>query len=140
MKPQKWCFYCKRYFDRERFADHRKLHERERNIDAKSHVQYTGIQKKDKTEIDDYMICVLHQNKVPCQVQGCHYIPFGKIRKSYMMRCAKGIVLEWMEGNVTIRKKTFPFFPHDTGENGMVPIDTKNKTVTIMGVQIRLKI
>ena len=140
MKPQKWCNYCKRYFNREGFGVHTKLHEREKNIDAKTHVQYTGLQKKGKNEIDDYMICVLHQHKVPCPVKGCNYFPFGKIRKSYMMKCAKGIVLEWMEGKVTKWKKTFPFFPHHTGENGMIPIDMSTRTVTIMGVPIRLKI
>jgi len=137
MKPQKWCNYCKKYFDRATFDAHRKLHERERNIDAKSHIQYTGLQKKGKTEIDDYMICVLHQKKVPCSVKGCNYMPFGKIRKSYMMKCARGIYLEWMEGKDTIRKKTFPFFPDD---NEMIPIDMKTRTVIIKGASIRLKI
>lgn len=140
MKLKSWCRYCKRYFDREGFGDHKKLHERERNIDAKSHVQYTGLQKKGKTEIDDYMICVLHQHKVPCPAKGCHLEPFGVIRKSYMLKCAKGIVREWVEDGEEFKIKSEPFFPHDTGKNGMIPIDMKTRTVTIMGVPIRLKI
>ena len=140
MKPQRWCNYCKRYFISATFDNHKKLHDRERNIDAKSHVQYTGIQRKGRVEFDDYMICVLHQHKVPCPVKGCHYEPFGVIRKSYMMKCARGIVGEWMEGKDTIRKKTFPFFPHGSGKDGMIPIDMKTRTVVIMGVPIRLKI
>lgn len=144
MKRQTWCYHCQRYFDRETFGDHKKLHDRERNIDATTRIQYTGQHKKGffkgKTDEDDYLICILHQKKVPCPVVGCHYKPFGMIRKSYMMKCAKGILLEWIEEKVTKQKKTFPFFPHESGENGIIPIDMQNKTVTIMGVPIRLKI
>jgi len=135
----KWCIFCKEYFDRTRFGEHKKMHDRERNTDAVNQNQYTGQFKKNSgKDKDDYMICVLHQKKVPCPVKNCHYKPFGMIRKSYMIRCAKGI---YDLSDTT--KRCDPYFPSTdnlTGENSLLPIDMKTKTVTIMGVPIRLKI
>ncbi len=142
MTSMTWCYKCKRYFAKQGFGDHIANHKRESNVDATNQTQYTGRfpktgHGKDDDKGGDYMICVLHQKKVPCPVIGCHYLPFGIIRKSYMMKCAKGIIREWKEGREEFKIKTVPFFPQ---ENQMVPIDMKTRTVTLMGVPIRLKI
>jgi len=122
------------------------------NTDAMVYNQYQG--KKSENQDKDYMICVLHQKKVPCPVVGCHYLPFGMMRKSYMQKCAKGIIREWKEtgdesdslnnivkektrNGIICRLMTYPFF-HFNDE--LVPIDMTTKTVTIMGVPIKLLI
>lgn len=148
----RWCYHCKMYLQSDTFQMHKKQHQHEMNTDIMVHNQYQG--RKSESEDKDYMICVLHQKKVPCPVTGCHYIPFGMMRKSYMLKCAKGIIREWNETgdeshymnnivkektrNGTIcRMMTYPFFPF----NGkLVPIDSRTRTVTIMGVPIKLKI
>lgn len=134
------------------FQKHNKQHQHEMNTDTMVYSQYQG--KKSESEDKDYMICVLHQKKVPCPVIGCHYLPFGMMRKSYMQKCAKGIIREWKEidgeshylnnivkektRNGTIcRVMTYPFF-HFHGK--LVPIDMRTRTVTLMGVPIKLKI
>ena len=143
----RWCKYCEDYVPGRTFADHVNQHELGMNSDAKNRRQYTGnIDKKS----DDYMICVLHQKKCPCPVKSCNYKPFGVIRKSYMIRCSKGILRD--DKPDPEREKRYmnypmprvsPFFPHtdaNTGEQLMIPIDMETKTVTIMGVPIFLRI
>ena len=149
MSHFRWCDYCKDYVPSRSFNSHRNQHEFELNSDAKDRKQYTGSFQKNN---EDYMICVLHQKKCPCPVKNCNYIPFGMIRKSYMIRCAKGILSHKDEKPNTELEKLFlnypsqrvaPFFPHTnmiTGKTEMIPIDMSTKTVTIMGVSIFIRI
>ncbi len=142
MTSMTWCYKCKKYFAKQGFGDHIANHKRESNVDATVQTQYTGRfpktgHGKDDDKGGDYMICVLHQKKLPCPVVGCHYLPFGIIRKSYMMRCAKGIIRKYKEDGIDHEMKTFPFFPDSLG---MIPLDMTKRTVTLLGVPIRLKI
>jgi len=135
MSGMRWCYYCKQYIGSNIFYEHIDYHKRLMNTDAIQREQYTGFREERKQE--DYLICVLHQNKVPCPIKNCHCTPFGMIRKSYMLRCAKGIY-----DVKDTSKRCNPFFPEynpETGKN-MIPIDTETKTVIIMGVPIKLKI
>jgi len=146
----RWCYHCKMYVTSDTLQMHKKQHQHEMNTDIMVHDQYQG-RKSEKDQ--DYMICVLHQKKVPCPVIGCHYLPFGMIRKSYMEKCAKGIIKEWKHtgeesvlNNIVMERTrngtmcrimTHPFFPF--GEK-LVPIDSRTRTVTLMGVPIKLRI
>jgi hypothetical protein len=116
------------------------MHNRESNTDSVNRDQYHA--RKTEKDMDNYLICVLHQNKVPCSVKGCHYIPFGMIRKSYLIDCSKGILRKWVENGEAKEVKIFPFFPDhsEQAEKIIVPIDMTTRTVTIKGVPIRLKI
>lgn len=122
MVNMKWCKYCKDYYPRESFHDHMRQHNSEMNSDAIEHKQYFGSREKRQ---NDYMICVLHQKKVPCPVKDCHYQPFGMIRKSWMLECTR-------QG----------YFPTSTvtGDQTYVRINEKEKTVVLMGATIHLKI
>ena len=101
------------------------------------------------------MICVLHQKKCPCPIKDCRYT-FGMIRKSYMLRCAKGIIREWettekqdysnyanlfdeikTTNGYKYRITTVPYFPFGMNQ---IPIDMKTKTVVLMGATIHLRI
>ena len=149
MSHFRWCNHCKDYVSSRTYNDHMKQHELGMNSDAKDRVQYTGIAEKN---LDDYMICVLHQKKCPCPVKNCDYEPFGMIRKSYMIRCSKGFLGDKEEKPDAESSKLFmnyprprvaPFFPHtdiNTGKTVMIPIDMETKTVNIMGVPIFLRI
>ena len=136
MNIHRWCKYCNDYVPGKTFADHKRQHEIGMNSDAVERKQYTGVSRKIS---DDYMICVLHQKKLTdgkCPVKTCRLVPFGIIRKSYMIRCMKGII------DATDIKKAEPFFPHtnmNTGEQLMIPIDMESKTIKIMGVTIFLR-
>ena len=136
----KWCFHCKMHVSKDTFQKHRKQHQHEMNTDSVSYSQYQG---KPEDEKKDYMICVLHQRKVPCSIIGCKYQPFGMIRKSYLLRCFKGILQEWKDENGEKHTtKTHPFFPFtnpETGKQSLIPIDIDKRTVTLMGVPIKLK-
>lgn len=128
----RWCTTCKDYVPSRTFNDHMNQHNIGMNSDAVDRKQYTGHLEKNQ---EDYLICVLHQKKVPCPVKNCKCIPFGIIRKSYLISCMKGIV----QG---IDHRVKPFFPHtdlNTGKHEMIPIDMETKTVTIMGVPIFIK-
>lgn len=149
-----WCKHCKDYYPRERYYDHMNQHKSELNIDAIEHKQYIGTRVKSE---NDYMICVTHQKKYPCPVKDCRYT-FGIMRKSYMLRCAKGYigtdeeVKLWKEGvrpnensvylnyPRPIIEPFFPFIEPSTGERILIPIDMKTKTVILMGATIHLRI
>ena len=134
MGNMRWCRYCKDYFPIQIFFRHKEQHEHEMNTDAVQHKQYAGI---GETEKEDYFICVLHQRKTPCPIKDCECVPFGMIKKSYLLRCAKGIY-----DLSDTSKRCEPFFPeHDeeTGRN-MIPIDMETKTVIIKGVTIKLRL
>lgn len=132
----RWCRYCEDYVPARAFSDHKRQHEIGMNSDAIERKQYTGRVEKSS----DYFICVLHQKKTvdgKCPVKSCRLVPFGVIRKSYMMRCMKGII------DATGIRKVAPFFPHNdvnTGNQLMIPIDMETRTVKIMGVPIFLKV
>ena len=137
MTNHRYCKICKDYFSAGIFPSHMKQHNMTMNSDAVEHTQYTGVLEK---KSEDYMICVLHQKKITngkCQIKNCNFIPFGLIRKSYMMNCIKGIIKN------KDYQRVAPFFPHtdiNTGKDMMIPIDMETKTVTIMGVPIFLRI
>lgn len=136
MNPHRWCKYCEDYVPGKSFPDHKRQHEIGMNSDAVNRKQYTGTSKR---IVDDYMICVLHQKKITngkCPIKNCVFVPFGMIKKSYMIRCMKGIV------DATDIVKTKPFFPHidiNTGKQLMIPIDMTTRTIKIMGVTIFIR-
>lgn len=149
MSQMFYCRFCKDYYQKSSYNDHMNQHKSEQNIDAVEHKQYTGnVSDKNK---DDYMICVLHQKKVPCGVKDCKYQPFGMIRKSWMMKCAKGIIGADDSHLTEEEKKHYlnsgirhvePFFPFSDSNSKqvMIPIDMKTKTVVLLGCTIHLRI
>lgn len=135
MKSQRWCKDCHDYVPSRTFKDHMNQYNIGRNSDAVDRKQYTGNLEKSS---EDYMICVLHQKKITdgnCPIKSCNFMPFGMIKKSYMMSCMKGIV-------AGVDHRVAPFFPHtdmNTGKHEMILIDMDTKTVTIMGVPIFIR-
>ena len=121
MSHFRWCSACKDYVSSRTFKDHMNQHNIGMNSDAVDRKQYTGFIEKGS---DNYMICVLHQKKVPCPVKNCKYVPFGMIRKSRLKEFIKSGV--W--------KSTDMY-----GKMLDVPIDQDTRTVTIMGVPIFIK-
>ena len=123
MNSMFWCKYCQDYVPRANFGKHMKQHNQIMNTDAVEHPQYSGSVREGS---DDYFICVLHQKKTPCPVKNCFCNPFGMIKKSYMLSSAR-------EG----------FFPSTDRNTGLIvkhKINMETKTITIMGVMIRLRI
>jgi len=117
----KFCGKCQEWIDDKEFPDHMKMENIGLNTDATEHRQYTGS----STGSNNYMICVLHQKKAPCQVKGCNYEPFGLIRKSHMMEYFKIGWWRW----------------HDRyGQDEFVKIDIDTKIVVLFGVPIKLRI
>lgn len=121
MTGQRWCKHCKDYVSSRTFVDHINQHNNGLNSDAIDRKQYTGYIEKGS---DNYMICILHQKKVPCPVKNCKCIPFGMIRKSRLK--------EFIKSGIWKHTDTF-------GKMVDVPIDSDTRTVTLMGVPIFIK-
>jgi|GEM_PF-3835344 hypothetical protein len=120
MKGQRYCKYCQDYYPSDIFPEHMRVHEI--GNPSIEHKQYTGFTKKDS---GDYMICILHQKKVPCPIKGCGCSPFGMVKKSIMVNNAKKGVFHTSDAY---------------GRQMLVPIDMDTKTVVLLGVPIHLKI
>lgn len=120
MRKTRWCRVCQDYVPNIR--DHIKQHSIGQNSDAIERKQYTGF-SSDKKE--DYMVCLLHQKKVPCPIKDCHYKPFGMLKKSLLMSYIKNGEILW----------------HDRYGNQIppVPIDFETKTVILFGATIHLR-
>jgi hypothetical protein len=119
MKHLRYCPTCTDYIPSLTYREHMKQH----NIGNPliQHEQYLG--SFSKQDGSDYMICLLHQKKTPCPVKDCNYHPFGMLRKSLMMSYIKSGIWIWYDGSNTTE----------------IPIDSRTRTVTIMGVPIFLK-
>lgn len=144
MSDLRWCSNCQDYIGKLHYNEHMKQHSiGNPNVE---HKQFSG-QVKDES---DYMICILHQKKVPCPVKHCKYQPFGMIRKSVMIKCAKGIIGDPKKINDppepgymnNPNRKVAPYFPHCDfeGNQVMIPIDMKTRTVILNGATIHLRI
>ena len=136
MEKPRWCSTCQDYVVD--ITSHRKQHGVGSYKDQK---QYTG---KSIDKRQDYMICVLHQRKVPCSARKfdgtkCDYEPLGMIRKSFMMNCIKGLSINPTEHN--LGSVYPPFFPVSdaSGSYRLLKIDVDSKTVIIKGMTIHLK-
>ena len=137
----KYCGKCQQWIGDAEFGDHMKMENIGLNSDAMEHPQYTGT-KREGTK--DYMICVLHQKKVPCSSRKfdgtrCDYNPFGMIRKSFMMNCIKGLALNSAEYHLgKIHPPYFPVSEEDNSWHGVL-INMDDRTVIIKGVTIHLR-
>ena len=119
MGYMKYCRDCQDYYPKDIYPAHMKQHQV--GNPAVEHKQFLGT-FRDKS--NDYMVCILHQKKCPCPVKGCRLMPLGCIRKSYM--------LEFIKSGTWIT----------TGYDGKllhVPIDSSTRTVTLMGIPVKLK-
>ena len=138
MGKPRWCKVCEDYVPN--IADHIKQHSLGENSDARNRNQYIGSSDKKN---EDYMICIIHQKKVPCKARKfdgskCDY-PFGMIKKSFMMDCIKGYPLKSVDRH--LGKIHPPYFPVSNENNCWygVLINMDDRTVVIKGATIHLK-